>query len=196
MTQPPLPPARHDTSNDVPNETTAGGMQTLIGGEANAVGESTSASGEIYTRTFDKGPIKISFGSAEFSASAQSPEADPTYAAANSYASASGADLFLTRTNVSSGNGSDAGQTYSSETSRTIYLAIDFEKFDLPRGPLTISQNVEKGGSRARVPDGNVAALDVDARAEAEHTYVGIDAYALSMDTLSMVSAIVVTEVA
>jgi hypothetical protein len=36
----------------------------------------------------------------------------------------------------------------------------------------------------------------VDARAEAEHTHVGIDAYALSMDTLSMVNAIVVTEVA
>ena len=186
---------KSDTSKDVPDETTGGGMRTVIGGEANAVGESTRASGEIYSRTFDKGPIKISFGSAEFSASARSPEEDPTYAAADSYASASGADLFLTRTVLSSSKGPNAGQVETSETSRTTYFAIDFEKFDLPR-PVTLSQHVEKGGSRAGGADGNVATLDVDARAQAEHTYVGVEAYALSTGTLSTVNAIVVTEAA
>ncbi|KLK93417.1 hypothetical protein AA309_08795 [Microvirga vignae] len=173
-------------------------MQTMIGGEATAVGESTSASGEVTTRTFDKGAVKISFGSAEFTAAAKTTGGDPTYAAADSYASASGADIFLTRTKVSSYNGQEALQTYSGETSRTVYLAIDIEKVDLPRGPITVDKTIEKGDPPTALPsDGNLAILDVDAKAEAEHTYIGTDASALSMeDSLSTVSAIVITEVA
>jgi hypothetical protein len=173
-------------------------MQTMIGGEATAVGESTNASGNIYTRTFDKGAIKISFGSAQFEAGAKASDGDPTYAAADSYASASGADLFLTRTKVSSHGGQVGDQSYSGETSRTVYLALDIENVDLPRGPITINQRVEKSTPRGTGPnDGNVATVDVDAKAEAGHTYLGIDASALSMeDSLSTVSATVVTEVA
>ncbi|EIM30507.1 hypothetical protein [Microvirga lotononidis] len=173
-------------------------MQTMIGGEATAIGENTKATGTIYSQTFDKGAIKISFGSAEFKAAAQSSESDPTYAAADSYAAASGADLFLTRTVVSSTGGKASGQSYSGESSRTVYLAIDIEKFDLPKGPITISQTIDKyTPQKIGVVDGNVAAVKIDAKAEADHTYVATDASALSMeDSLSTISATVVTEVA
>jgi hypothetical protein len=173
-------------------------MQTIIGGEATAIGENTYATGNVYSRTIDQGAIKISSGSADFRAAAQSSDSGPTYAAADSYASASGADLFLTRTTVSSDSGKASGQSYSGETSRTVYRAIDIEKVDLPKGPITINQTVEKNAPHGSgVTDGNLAAIDVDSTAAAEHTYVAIDASALTMeDSLSTISATVVTEVA
>lgn len=185
-------------SGDGSTETSDGGLQTVIGGEANAVGESTSASGSVFTRTVDKGPVTISFGVAKFSAAAQSPQSEPTYAAADSYADASGADLFLTRTHVKTGGGENADQTFSTQTSRTTYLAIDFENHDLPRGPLAISQTVEHRAQDKAIPsDGNVATVGVDAQATAAHTNLGIDVSALTIeDRLSTVSATVVTEVA
>jgi hypothetical protein len=173
-------------------------MQTIIGGEASAVGESTSATGNIYTRTFDTGAVKISFGVAEFKAAATAPGSNLTYAAADSYAAASGADIFLTHTKVASSTGQGSGLSYSGETSRTAYLAIDIAKVDLAHGPIMLGLTTEKSSSRMIGPsDGNVATLDIDAKAEAAHTYVGTNASALSLeDSLSTVSAIVITEVA
>ncbi|WP_147282349.1 hypothetical protein [Microvirga subterranea] len=171
-------------------------MQTFIGGDALAVGDDTTASGDIDVQSMSSGPLQLSGGIASFSAAAQSADGDPVYADANTYAGAEGADIVLAPTIVSSG-GDD---TYMAETSQTFLLAANIDGFDLPGGTLIIDPTLENdglGGGGAPLIGGNLATFDADANAQGNYTLVDVQYDVLTVDNqLSAVSGIVITEVA
>lgn len=174
------------------------GMQTVVGGDALAVGENTSASGSIYSRSIDQGPVAISFGFADFSASSQTTNGDAPYAGATSYAGATGADVAVSGTQTTSGSGESGGTSYATETSKTFFFALDIKGFDLPGGPITVDQTVAVTDVPATPPpSGNVATFDADAKAEGDGTLVDVQYDAMAVgDRASSVGGIVVTEIA
>lgn len=171
-------------------------MQTFIGGDALAVGDDTSASGDIDVQSMSSGPLQISGGIASFSAAAQSNDGDPVYADANTYAGAEGADIVLAPTIVSS----EGDDTYMAETSQTFLLAANIDGFDLPGGTLVIDPTLESdglAGGGTPLVGGNMATFDADGEAQGNYTLVDVQYDVLTVDNqLSAVSGIVITEVA
>lgn len=175
-----------------------GNLQTVVSGDALAAGTDTSTSGNIYSRSFDKGPVQISFGFTKFSATAQSPTGESPYADANTSVQTSNADVALDLTHVSSGGGSTSGGSYATDTSRTFYFALNIEGFDLPKGPVQVSNTVESPNYLKPSPiGGNIATFDADAQAHGDGSLVDVQYDVLTVgNTVSAVSGVVVTEVA
>jgi len=176
-----------------------GNLQTVVSGDALAAGTDTATSGTIYSRSFDKGPVQISFGYTKFAATAQSPAGESPYADANTSVQNSNADISMDLTHVSSGSGStSSGGSYATDASRTLYFAINIEGFDLPRGPVQLSHTVESPNYLKPAPiGGNIATFDADAQAHGDGSLVDVQFDALTVgNTVSAVSGVVVTEVA
>jgi hypothetical protein len=176
-----------------------GNLQTVVSGDALAAGTDTTTSGTIYSRSFDKGPVQISFGYTKFAATAQSPAGDTPYADANTSVQNNNADISMDLTHVSSGSGStSSGGSYATDASRTLYFAINIEGVDLPRGPVHLSHTVESPNYLKPTPiGGNIATFDADAQAHGNGSLVDVQYDALTVsNTVSAVSGVVVTEVA
>lgn len=180
-------------------------VATLIGGEGNAVGEQTLVDADIFSRLIDLGSITVAFGVANFESTAISGEG-LAYAAADTFADVSGADIVFIFTEKASGG--DGELLSATEVSRTAFVAVDFEEFDLRGGPLVFNYDdidlFTAGGIHSACTgsgnpqiEGNVALLNVDALAQAENTLVDVASSVLTVeDQLSSVSAVVVTAVA
>lgn len=176
-----------------------GYLQTAVSGDALAAGTDTSTSGNIYSRSFDKGPIQISFGFTKFSATAQSPSGESSYADANTSVQTSNADLSLDLTHVSSGSGTTtSGGSYATDTSRTFFFALNIEGIDLPKGPVQISHTVESPSYLEPSPvGGNISTFDADVQAHGNGSLADVQFDVLTVsDTVSAVSGVAVTEVA
>lgn len=183
-------------SSDLFSPSSDGSMQTNIGGDALAVGDDTTASGEIDVQSISSGPLQLSAGMATFSAEAQSSGDDPVYADANTYAGASGADVVLAPTIVLS----EDGEGYEAETSQTFLLAVNIDGYDLSGGALVIDPTLDSGSIDSGggvLGDGNVAVFDADASAQGDYTLIDVQYDVLTVSNqLSTVSGVVVTEVA
>jgi hypothetical protein len=166
-----------------------------VGGEANAIGDETLATGDILSQLVDLGSVTVAFGSAVFEAAAHSAE-QLVYAAADTFADVAGADIVVMFTEKSTFYSADG--SIATEKCTTSFVAIDFEDFDFATGPVVIDANYlqdctgEAGNSYQL--DGNLATLNVDAVAEAENSLVDVMSSLLTVeDQLSSVTAIVVT---
>lgn len=181
-------------SSDLFSPSSDGSMQTNIGGDALAVGDDTTASGEIDVQSISSGPLQLSNGMATFSAEASGD--DPVYADANTYAGASGADVVLAPTIVLS----EDGMGYEAETSQTFLLAVNIDGYDLSGGALVIDPTLDSGSIDSGggvLGDGNVAVFDADASAQGDYTLIDVQYDVLTVSNqLSTVSGVVVTEVA
>jgi hypothetical protein len=180
-------------------------MAALIGGEGNAVGTNTLVDADIFSRMIDTGSVTVAFGRAMFTAAALS-DADLVFAAADTFADVSGADVVLVFTDELMSSLEEASQS-AFERSTTTFVAIDFEEFDLLGGPIVLNSydaDVLRdrgcpcacGGSEGLNIEGNVAQLNVDATANATDTLVDVSSSVLTVeDQLSSVSAVAVTAV-
>jgi hypothetical protein len=182
-------------------------MTAVVGGEGNAIGEQTLVDADIFSRLLDLGSVSVAFGSTNFTAAAVSGDG-LLFAAADTFAGVSGADLVFIFTDESLMGSLEEGALFAAESSTTRYVAIDFEDFDLMGGPLVLDfQGTEgshgrdhfrehSGDSNVQL-DGNVAQLNVDALASAETTLVDVSSSILTVeDQLSSVTAVVVTAAA
>lgn len=166
-------------------------------GEASAVGTDTVADGDMFARLVDHGAVTVGYGAAKFSAAAETTGGDTAFASAFSDAFVSGADFVLTWTwHRSLQLHSDGGQ-FAQDSSATFAIAIDFEGWDLRRGPIVIDGNTEKSfaGELEWLPDllapGNVATFDVDVQVKGENTYADVATSVLAVeDRLSFVTAV------
>jgi len=170
-----------------------------IGGEGNAVGESTLVDAEIFCRQIDFGAVTVAFGTATFkSVATVESENDLAFAAADTFASVSGADLVVVFNEKTSLSGRDGLSAI--EVSKTSYIAVDFDDFDLASGPLVVQAADIDAYNRCLKEligmTGNVATLDVDALAVGGNTLVDVAATVLTVENqLSSVSALVETSV-
>lgn len=183
----------------------SGPVTAIIGGEGNAVGEQTLVDADIFSRLMDLGSITVAFGSASFEATAVGEGL--AYAAANTFADVSGADVVFIFTEKTMMPPSQDGLSWAKEVSKTTYVAIDFETFDLCGGPLVLNyDDIDlfssgnwrgcRGNDIPRI-EGNVAELNVDALAQAENTLVDVSSSVLTVENeLSSVSAMAVTGIA
>ena len=164
-------------------------------GEAVAVGADTVADGEMFARLIDKGAVSVAYGSATFSAVAESTGSEFAFASAFSDAHVSGADFVISWTQHQTLNlQSDDGQ-FAKDVSTTYVFAVDFEAWDLRGGPITIDANKESLFQAdlawlADLIDGNVATFEFDVQAVGPDTYADVAASVLALeDELSSVAA-------
>lgn len=178
---------------DRPQTTSSTGLVTTISGDAFAVGQNTSVSGTITASTKDVGAVTLSSATATFTAIAQSAEGD-VYAAADTSASADGADLLICRTMNTTGTDDSGGLTTMTATSTTSLFALDLENVDLPFGALSVGPTSwHDDPCLTGIIDGNVATLDASAQASGENTLAEVDMSALTTDVISTVSASAIT---
>jgi hypothetical protein len=170
--------------------TTSTSLTTTMSGDAVAVGDNTLVTGTTTVKTTDVGPVTKTSGKTTFTATAQSSDGDTTYAAAYTYADAEGEDLLISRTQTSTGTNHMGNQTTMTAISSTSVFALDIEQVDLPIGPITIDRMVEQEEDcDAAAIDGNVALFDVEIQAYGEDTYAGLEAFVLTTDDFSTVTA-------
>jgi hypothetical protein len=180
------------------------GMAVLLGGEATAVGENTTAVGIIEGQIADVGGAQIAEGSATFAASGQTSNDAPAYAFAESYVAISEADTTVLITSKTSETLQSADGSSWAETSTTEFLGIEVDL--LTSSSLSAAGGPEEGPEEqwlspdadstmqsdeiASAPvDGNLAVIIVDVQAYAEDTLVLVDVFALVIeDELSVVS--------
>jgi len=175
-------------------------LVTKLGGEATAIGENTLATATADSTIADKGAVTKAKGTITATATAQAGGEDLTYAAAYTYAEIEGADQFKTKTNTHYTTSENEGQTIVTETSVTKFHAMAKETGEdvkIPKQP-TVQDNTDDAASwdAGGSIDGNVAAVDVDAQAYGENSYVSVDASLLAFeDQMSTVSISVITAV-
>jgi hypothetical protein len=183
----------------------SGPVTAVVGGEGTAIGEDTLVAADIFSRLIDLGSVTIAFGVTQFSSAAVSGD-DFVFAAADTFADVSGADLvFYFSTKTTDGSVAEDG-SFATEVSTTSFIAIDFEDFDFAEGQLAfyindVSPYLDGGcagpdGPKAPNIAGNVSTLDVDAQALAENTLVDVLTSILTIeDQLSTVSAVTISAV-
>jgi hypothetical protein len=181
-------------------------LTALIAGEGNAVGNDTLVDADIFSRLMDLGRVTVAWGSADFTSAAVS-TSDLAFAAADTFADVSGADFVFSFEEKLSVTGSLQDSQFAEEQSKTTFVAIDFEDFDLPGGPLIVSASEVRyldgdrspgcDGSASVDIDGNVAQLNIDAVAQGENTLADSAASVLTIeDQLSSISALAIISAA
>jgi hypothetical protein len=180
-------------------------VAAMVGGDGAAIGEHTLVDADIFSRLIDLGSVTIAFGVTQFDCAAVS-GGPGAFAAAETFADVSGADLVLIFTTKTTAGSEVDGVSFAIETSTTSFIAIDFEDFDFSEGQLTFyfdsAWSYLDGGCRLpkelQMPniEGNLSTLDVDAQALAENTFVDVLSSILTIeDQLSSVSAVTVSAV-
>lgn len=154
------------------------GTTATLGAEAIAVGDDTVANGNVSLSIVDRGAVTMVRGQATATAQASG---GTTYASADTYASVAGADFVLIRT-VNSGSGT------SSASSTTKVTAFNFEKFDLPGGPieLNLGHNMPAPPTYGSI-SGNVATIHSNATATGGGSVTITQTDSLTTDDLSVI---------
>ena len=173
----------------IPSVQTPEGHATLtavLGGDAWAVGVTTSAVGSVCNTVENTGACTLAFGDALFTASGTGAEHGAVAAGADTYLSVTGADfVFEFTTDTSGGKGSTAWAQAD-----THYLAIDFHNWSPPQGPIVFDFNTSietgsQGGPQHdlnnTVPD-NFASVIALADAHGPNTFTATVTNALSVE--------------
>lgn len=182
-----------------------GPVTAVVGGEGTAIGENTLVDADIFSRLIDLGSVTIAFGVTQFSAAAVAGD-DFVFAAADTFADVSGADLVFYFSAKTTGGSVGESGSFATEMSVTSFVAIDFEDFDFAEGQLSfyvsdVAPYLDGGcaspdAQRAPNISGNVAMLDVDAQALAGNTLVDVLSSILTIENqLSTVSAVTISAV-
>jgi hypothetical protein len=191
-----LVPHLNKMARCLPKKKDVSDLTLTLEGASDAVGIDTLAQGDMFARLIDKGKVSIAFGSASFSAVAESTGDELAFASAFSDAHVSGADFVISWTRHESVNLESNDGRYAKDVSTTYVFALDFEAWDLRRGPITVDADRDKSffGELCWLPDlieGNLATFNVDVQAAGENTYADVVTSVLAVeDQLSSVSAI------
>jgi hypothetical protein len=182
------------------------GTVAVLGGEATAAGEDTTAIGTIQGKVSDVGTAVIAEGSATFSASSETSGGEPAYASASTYGEASAADTLVTVTSTTSESLQTPDESKWTETSTTNLMAVDLNLSDTSDSPEAVNepsgsssdQQSDSPNEDASAPsedftynglDGNLAIIEIDATAYGDDSLVFVDASALTIeDGLSAVN--------
>jgi hypothetical protein len=141
-------------------------LSAEAGAEATAFGDATLATGSVRLKGRDVGPVTLLTGEAEAKAAATG---EGSYADAGTFALVEGADLVISRTVLSYGEGADG----ATATSSTRFFALDINAFDFSFGTLRIELFAESGLDLGTLAlDGNVATVEAHATAEGDATSV------------------------
>lgn len=165
-------------------------LVTELGGDATAVGENTLAKGTLDAKTVDVGLVTYSVATASFTAAASSPLGGAAVASTSSFANVAGADLVFTfNTHEQLPVSAQANTAYSKST--TTVIAIDFEFWDRPQGPLVIEQTKHAVHTTGKIDlSGNIATFRASLESKAPNTLVSLDTQVLTLeDTLSTVAS-------
>lgn len=199
-----------ETSIDIetgsPDSEPEDGLAMVLGGEATAVGQDTAAIGTIEGQVADVGTGLVAEGSATFTASGETSDAEPAYAFADSYGAVTEADTVVAVNSKSSESiQSETGSTWT-ETSTTELLAVELDLSGSEDPSIAIDttsqqEPEEQAGVSDEEPtwqpddvstdtlDGNLALIIVDVQASADDSLVLVDASALTIeDQLSVIS--------
>ncbi|KLK93418.1 hypothetical protein AA309_08800 [Microvirga vignae] len=181
------------------------GTVAVLGGEAIAVGDDTSAIGTIEGEVTDTGTAVIAEGSASFTATGEASDGELAYASASTYGEASPSDTLVTVTSASSETVQTSDKSTWTETSTTDLLVVDFDlsnasgDSDVSSGSLDGGSDEQSNVVEADEPslsdastsvdlDGNLAVIEIDATAYGDESLVLVDASALTIeDELSVI---------
>ncbi len=167
-----------------------GALEVAGGGEAAAYGTDTYAfvASDLTTRQFLNGGFAHGEIGAEAAATAD--DGDLAFAAAQTYASVTGADfVFLWSAERETTDPSGSASTASSSLR---FIAFDHPRFDFGGSFVWSSQrSLQEYEATSTSLDGNVAGFDISAEAYGTNTYAGTEVYAFVVeDALSSASAL------
>lgn len=181
------------------------GTVAVLGGEAIAVGDDTSAIGTIEGEVTDAGTADIAEGSASFTATGEASDGELAYASASTYGEASPSDTLVTVTSASSETVQTSDKSTWTETSTTNLLAVDLDLSNASGGSGVSSGSIDSdpdeqsnvveaddldpSDSSSSVDlDGNLAIIEIDATAYGDESLVLVEASALTIENeLSMI---------
>jgi hypothetical protein len=150
-------------SNLIPD---SGTTSAEVGADALASGEGALVTGEVEVDVSDKGVVTLVRGTAKADAAATGENA---FAYAETFGAADGADLVISRTHTSSGDGPDGAVSSSS----TFLFALDIGSFDFGSGPIVLDMTSQ---SEAQIEllaiEGATATMQASAAAEGDATAV------------------------
>jgi hypothetical protein len=192
-------------------------MQMVIGGDATAVGDNTVAVGSVAADVSASELIDTASGTATFSAVGESVGSQTSYATAYSFAAVSGGQTTVTMNYTSTQLYETEIKSTWSQQSTTQVFAMDIDNpgstaddtLDLSAEPAADPEGWSQDDAEApefefelspEADDsfdinGNVAYFNVEAEATGEHTFLSLDALALTVEgQLSTVSLVVVAE--
>ena len=148
-----------------------------IGGYAFASGDNTLADGEIHSQVADLGRVTKAVGYASFVAAADASAGGQVVVDADTFANVVGADIVLMMTVNSGGTGAD-GSALATSTLRV--LAIDFEGFDMPGGPIVHEIDMSRPSVASLTLGGHLATVVADADATGANTLAETHTFALT----------------
>jgi sugar/nucleoside kinase (ribokinase family) len=105
-----------------------GGLRTVVGGAAVAVGANAGIAGSITVTSTNEGSVTMTSGEAILTATAQSTDGSIPYATAYTYADAEGEDFLDSTTVTSTATDQSGDQTTLITTSRTFVFASATEE--------------------------------------------------------------------
>jgi Ca2+-binding RTX toxin-like protein len=162
-----------------------------ISAGADAVGVDTSTHATIDMHAVSRGLFSYVIGSVETSAAARSPvEANP-YATAYAFGDFMNADLVVSETRDTCGNGSDGISQFSSYTSQFDFLAIDAAWLNCSASDL--KQSSQERADRLTGDGGNVADFAVVVDATGEGAFTDVNAGAIAIEDRFSSSALSVS---
>jgi hypothetical protein len=177
---------------------TSGGLDVTVGGAAVAVGQNTSATGDVNLDVVDRPHFTVAHGTAEFTAAATSPTGQTAAADAQTGAAATGADLVLIFTRQGSGYTSASNGNSAYDTSTTNIFALDLKHVDLPGGGIVIEHTVGFTGSAPKMLlRGNYASANSEGFVESGNAMLSTATNALTVENqFSLVDAVAFSTVA
>ena len=166
-----------------------------VGAEANAGGTHAHASVHVRASVDDKGGVRIIDGHAKAKAEARGGHDETVFAEVDTYYDVSGADFVYAYDAHAGGPRGTRSEAREGALNKLSVIAIDFENFDLPGGPVT----VEKSGRiwwRSESFEGVTAEAEADAEGsgDAVETYSETDTFAT--DTFASAAAFSLGDIA
>jgi hypothetical protein len=150
------------------------GLGIVVGGGANAVGETTLTTGGTVGKIVDIGPMKIGKGTAKFAAAAKSAPGDLAYATADTFATSKGADFSLAFTHTTT----DPKGAAISEAKITAFNLENCRK-----APLALHFDTHKVAPiKTGALSGNVSMLCANAKVDADNSFAEVDSNLLTVE--------------
>jgi len=165
-----------------------GKLAASLFGNSVALGIDSETAVNASLKLVDHGHVTVAKGVVKASAIAEAPIDGTAFADAETSATFSGADIVLITTKEKSGG--EDGNAY--DISVLKFKAIDFEYWNGETIVIQVDKSL-KHEHLHRDIDGNVATVDWDARALAENTFVGVDAFALAVEDQLSISTVLIS---
>ena len=148
----------HHAATPVTYSNTA--LSTTIFGEADAQGLQTSTTADASIDLVNLPTLSYTIGSLTLKSFSTSLPGTLAATSVHSTISTQGADLIIAVTNTTLGNGTMSHGVWSSDTSTTIYFALDVGSIALANGPIEIDINTTNTTNRVPKISGNHAFAD------------------------------------